>query len=73
MKKTKGHKQGEKSLKRINKIKLKGTEQTWEDRQFLKTIQYAKGSNAKYAKLVKEKSGECITYIDKSLIKEVRR
>lgn len=68
--KRKALKQGKASLKRIEKIKLKGGATTWADKQFLKTIRHAKGSNLSYEKMVIEKSGPCEIYIDESLIKK---
>ena len=68
---------GKKSLSRIEKIKLNGGAKSYDDIGFLKTIRHAKGSNLKYIKMVKEKSGPCTSYIDLSLkrnkIKELEK
>ena len=54
-------------MKRIEQIKLDGGPQSWDDKEFLKTIRHAKGSNYKYQKMVIEKSGPVEVYIDESL------
>ena len=58
---------GEKNRRRIDKIQLEGGASNWDDIGFLKTIRHAKGSNLKYIRMVKEKSGPCTSYVDLSL------